>query len=109
MQMEFAQKHAAFQLFASSGCRECLSLALVSEGKREDTCMWCDQVDDQPGGRAYRGSKKAEGCQGVRERNRLVESHPSIPERNAAYGTLTRVRRTLTLLLSCRTRGQYQQ
>lgn len=57
----------------------------MSEGKREHICMRCDQADDWPGGRACRGSKEAEAYQGVWERNRLVESHPSIPERNTIY------------------------
>jgi len=28
------------------GCRECLSLPLVSEGSRQNTCVRCDQVHD---------------------------------------------------------------
>lgn len=77
-QVKLPEKHAAVQISTSSGCRECLSLASVSEGKREDTCMWCDQIDDQPGDRAYRGSKAAKAYQGVWERNRLVVTpfHP---------------------------------
>lgn len=42
-QTELPQKHAAVQV---GGCRECLSLALAPEGRRDDTCAQWDQVDD---------------------------------------------------------------
>jgi len=29
-----------------SGCRECLNLALVPEDSRDNTYVWCDQVND---------------------------------------------------------------
>ena len=41
--VETPQKHAAVRV---SGCRECLSLALVPKGSRDNSCLWCDQVDD---------------------------------------------------------------
>ena len=42
-QTELPYKHAAAQVM---GCRECLSLSLLAEGSRDDTCMRCDQVGD---------------------------------------------------------------
>jgi len=42
-QTELLHKQAAVQV---SGCRECLSLALVLEGSRQKACVCCDQVDD---------------------------------------------------------------
>jgi len=42
-QIEVPQKHTAVQV---SGCRECLSLALVPEDSRDNSCVRCDQVVD---------------------------------------------------------------
>jgi len=36
-------KHTAVQV---SGCRECLSLALVPQGSRDNCCVRCHQVND---------------------------------------------------------------
>jgi len=36
-------KHTAVQVF---GCRECLSLALLPEDKRDSSCVGCNQVND---------------------------------------------------------------
>ena len=37
------RKDAAVQ---APGCREGLSLVLVPEDSAQDTCVWCEQVDD---------------------------------------------------------------
>jgi len=42
-QTEVPHKHTAVQV---SGCRECLSLALVPEDNRDNCCVQCDQVND---------------------------------------------------------------
>jgi len=42
-QTEVLHKHTAVQV---SGCRECLSLALVPEDSRDNGCVECDQVND---------------------------------------------------------------
>jgi len=42
-QTEVPHKHTAVQV---SGCRECLSLALVPEDSRDNGCVQCDQVND---------------------------------------------------------------
>ena len=42
-QMEVPHKHTAVQVF---GCRECLSLALVLEDSRDNSCVRCNQVND---------------------------------------------------------------
>ena len=42
-QTELLHKKAAVQV---SGCRECLSLSLVLEDSRQNTCVRCDQGDD---------------------------------------------------------------
>lgn len=42
-QTELPQKHAAVQ---ACGCRECLSLALAPESRRDYICVKWDQVDD---------------------------------------------------------------
>ena len=42
-QMEALHKDTAVQV---SGCRECLSLALVPEDSRDNCCVRCDQVND---------------------------------------------------------------
>jgi len=42
-QMEVPHKCTAVQV---SGCRECLRLALVLEGSRDSSCVWCEQVSD---------------------------------------------------------------
>ena len=36
-------KHAAVWV---PGCRECLSLSILSEGSSDNTCVCCDQLDD---------------------------------------------------------------
>jgi len=41
--MELLHKHTAVQV---SGCRECLSMVLVPEDSRDNSCVLCDQVDD---------------------------------------------------------------
>ncbi|KAJ7423699.1 death-associated protein 1 [Pitangus sulphuratus] len=40
---ELPQSHTSLHV---SGCKEFLSLELVSEGSRDKSCMWCDQVYD---------------------------------------------------------------
>jgi len=42
-QTDAPHKHMAVQV---SGCRECLSLALVPEDSRDNGCVRCDQVND---------------------------------------------------------------
>ena len=42
-QTEAARKHTGVQV---SGYRECLSLALVPEDSRDNSCVRCDQVKD---------------------------------------------------------------
>jgi len=42
-QTEVPHKHAAVQV---SGCRECLSLALVPEDSSDNCCVRCEQVND---------------------------------------------------------------
>ena len=42
-QTECPLKNAAVQV---SGCRECMSLLLTSEGSRDTMCVRCEQVDD---------------------------------------------------------------
>jgi len=42
-QTEVPHKHTAVQV---SGCRECLSLAFVPEDSRDNSCVWCDLVND---------------------------------------------------------------
>jgi len=42
-QTEAPRKNAGVQV---SGCRECLSLALVLEDSRDNCCVWCEQVND---------------------------------------------------------------
>jgi len=42
-QMEVPHKHTVVHV---SGCRACLSLALVLEDSRDNRCAWCDQVND---------------------------------------------------------------
>ncbi|KFU84659.1 hypothetical protein M959_03165, partial [Chaetura pelagica] len=42
-QTELPSRHAAVQV---SGCSECLSLALVSEGTSDSACVRCEQVND---------------------------------------------------------------
>jgi len=42
-QTEAIHKDTAVQV---SGCRECLSLALVPEGSRDNGCVRCDQIND---------------------------------------------------------------
>jgi len=42
-QTELRHKQAAVQV---SGCRDCRSLSLVSEGSGQNACVRCDQVDD---------------------------------------------------------------
>ncbi|XP_074667595.1 uncharacterized protein LOC141917867 [Strix aluco] len=42
-QTELPCKHAAVQV---PGCRECLSLSVLSEGTSDNTCVRCDQLDD---------------------------------------------------------------
>ena len=42
-QTEVPHEHTAVQV---SGCRECLSLALVPENSRDNSCVRCDQVND---------------------------------------------------------------
>lgn len=56
---------------------------------------WCRQADVSP-------QKPVCSFTGKLQRNRLVESQPSIPERNVADGSLARVRGTLSLLPSGR-------
>jgi len=41
--MEVPHKHMAVQV---SGCRECLSLALIPEDSRDNSCVRSDQVND---------------------------------------------------------------
>ena len=41
--MEALPKDAAVQV---SGCRECLSLLLPTEGSGNSTCVRCEQVED---------------------------------------------------------------
>lgn len=102
-QMELPQKHTAVHV---SGCRECLSLVSVLEGSRDDIwdqvnnllCLVAEYKDE------VKGLKTIREC----ERNRLVESHPSIPERNAADGSSARVGGALTLLPSGRGRPKSQ-
>jgi len=40
---EVPHKQRAVQV---SGCTECLSLALVPDGSRDNSCVQCDQVND---------------------------------------------------------------
>jgi len=42
-QTEVLHKHTAVQV---SGCRENLSLALTPEDSRDNSCVWCDQMND---------------------------------------------------------------
>jgi len=42
-QTEAPHKNAGVQV---SGCRECLSLALVPEDSRDNSCVRCEQVND---------------------------------------------------------------
>jgi len=42
-QTELLHEQAAVQV---SGCRECLSLSLISEGSGQNACVRCDQVND---------------------------------------------------------------
>jgi len=42
-QTEVPHKHTAVQV---SGCRECLSLAVLPEDSRDHSCVQCDQVND---------------------------------------------------------------
>ncbi|KGL89130.1 hypothetical protein N301_03229, partial [Charadrius vociferus] len=42
-QTDLPCKHVAVQV---SGCNECLSLALLSQGARDTACVQCDQVND---------------------------------------------------------------
>jgi len=42
-QTEAPCKDTAVQV---SGCRECLSLVLVPEDSRNNSCVWCDEVND---------------------------------------------------------------
>ena len=42
-QTEVPHKHTAVQ---ASGCRECLSLALLLEDSRDNSCVQCDKVND---------------------------------------------------------------
>ena len=42
-QTELPRKHAAVQVL---GCRECLSLSVLSEGSSDNNCVCCDQLDD---------------------------------------------------------------
>ena len=42
-QTELPRKHAVVQIL---GCRECLSLSILSEGSSDNTCVRCDQLDD---------------------------------------------------------------
>ena len=44
-QMELPHNHAAVHI---TGCRVCLSLSLLPEGSRDNTCVKCDQVHDLP-------------------------------------------------------------
>ena len=43
IQTDLLHEQAAVQV---SDCRECLSLSLVPEGSRQNSCVRCDQVDD---------------------------------------------------------------
>ena len=42
-QTEQPRKHAAVQV---PGCRECLSLSVLLEGRSDSACVRCDQLDD---------------------------------------------------------------
>jgi len=42
-QAKATRKDTAVQV---SGCRECLSLALVPEDSRDNYCVWCEQAND---------------------------------------------------------------
>lgn len=59
---EHRQNHGPFQV---SVCRECLSLALVLESSRDDTCVWHDWVDDVLRLVAELKEEEAEDYQGV--------------------------------------------
>ena len=71
-------RNAAVQV---SGCTECLSLLLPSEGGRGTVCVRCEQVDGLV--LVAELKEEVERLRAIRECDRLVEQLPAWPEGEA--------------------------
>lgn len=48
-------------------CNECLSLSLMLQGSRNNTCLWCEQVDELLTGSTERGRGEVRKYEGMLE------------------------------------------
>jgi len=103
-QTEAPCKNAGVQV---SGCRECLSLALVPVDSRDNCCVRCEQVNDLLS-LVVELKEEVERLRSIRECEREIDwwsPHPALPEAEAAGGCATKSKGPPTLLPPSRKRG----